>query len=64
LPFDDEIAHKMGVTMEEEIRKYARKLGADALGFASLENYRSPQSPDLKTILPKASPQKPSQESP
>jgi len=44
----------MVVTIEEEIRKYGRELGADAVGFASIENYRSPKSPDLKTILPEA----------
>jgi epoxyqueuosine reductase len=44
----------MAVTIEEEIKKYGRELGADAVGFASIENYRSPKSPDLKTILPEA----------
>ena len=42
------------MTVEEEIRKYGRELGADAVGFASLEAYRSPKSPELKTILPEA----------
>lgn len=42
------------MTIEEEIRKYGRELGADAVGFASIANYRSPKSPDPKTILPKA----------
>jgi len=44
----------MDVTIEEEIRKYGCELGADALGFASLESYRSPKSPNLNTILPNA----------
>jgi hypothetical protein len=44
----------MSIGMEEEIRKYGRELGADTVGFASVENYRSPKSPDLKTILPNA----------
>jgi len=44
----------MSIGMEEEIRKYSRELGADTVGFASVENYRSPKSPDLKTILPNA----------
>ena len=44
----------MAVTIEEEIRKYSRELGADAVGFASIENYRSPKSPDPKTILANA----------
>jgi epoxyqueuosine reductase QueG len=42
------------VTIEEEIRKYGRELGADAVGIAAAGNYRSPRSPDLKTILPQA----------
>lgn len=44
----------MSITMEEEIRRYGRELGADAVGFASIENYRSPKSPSLRTILPNA----------
>ncbi len=42
------------MTIKEEIRKYGRELGANALGFASLESYRSPKSPNLNTILPNA----------
>ena len=44
----------MAAPVEEEIRKYGRELGADAVGFASIESYRSPKSPNLKTILPNA----------
>ena len=44
----------MGITMEEEIRRYGRELGADVVGFASVESYRSPKSPELKSILPGA----------
>lgn len=42
------------MTIEDEIRKYGRELGADAVGIAAGEDYRSPKSPDLKTSLPGA----------
>jgi len=35
------------------IREQALKLGADAAGFASAEDYRSPRSPDLKSLMPR-----------
>jgi epoxyqueuosine reductase QueG len=35
-----------------DIRHYARQLGADAVGFAAVEDYRSPRSPDPASILP------------
>ena len=37
---------------KEDIRSYAMNLGADAVGFAAIEDYRSGKSPDPKTILP------------
>jgi epoxyqueuosine reductase len=37
---------------KEEIRKWGYDLGADAVGFAAIEDYRSPKSPDPKTLLP------------
>jgi epoxyqueuosine reductase len=38
--------------MKEEIRKYGYSIGADAVGFASIEDYRSQRSLDPKTIMP------------
>ena len=37
---------------ERMIRQFGYELGADAVGFAAIEDYQSPQSPDPKTILP------------
>jgi len=37
---------------KEDIRSYAMNLGADAVGFATIENYQSKKSPDPKMILP------------
>jgi len=37
---------------KEKIRKLGYELGADAVGFAAIEDYQSKQSPDPKTILP------------
>ena len=37
---------------KEDIRNYAMNLGADAVGFASIEDYLSKKSPDPKMILP------------
>ncbi|HON24164.1 MAG TPA: hypothetical protein PKV74_10350, partial [Syntrophales bacterium] len=37
---------------KEDIRSYALNLGADAVGFAAIEDYKSPKSPDPKLILP------------
>jgi epoxyqueuosine reductase len=36
---------------KEDIRSYAMSLGADAVGFAAIEDYQSKKSPDPKTIL-------------
>ncbi|HPI92833.1 MAG TPA: 4Fe-4S binding protein [Deltaproteobacteria bacterium] len=37
---------------KETIRQYCRDLGADAVGFASIDDYRSERSADPKTMLP------------
>ena len=37
---------------KDAIRKLGLKLGADLVGFASIEDYRSERSPDPKTIMP------------
>lgn len=37
---------------KEEIRQFGYELGADAVGFAAIEDYKSKKSPDPKTILP------------
>jgi len=37
---------------KEQIRQVAYELGADAVGFAAVEDYDSPRSPDPGTILP------------
>ncbi len=37
---------------KEEIREYALGIGADVVGFASIEDYQSEKAPDPKTILP------------
>lgn len=37
---------------KEDIRQFGFDLGADAVGFAALEDYKSPRSPDPRTILP------------
>ncbi|MDI9569340.1 MAG: 4Fe-4S binding protein [Pseudomonadota bacterium] len=37
---------------KEDIRGYALNLGADAVGFATIGDYRSKKSPDPKLILP------------
>ena len=37
---------------KEKIRTFGYDLGADAVGFAAVEDYRSKNSPDPKTILP------------
>jgi epoxyqueuosine reductase QueG len=39
---------------KEQIRQYGYELGADAVGFAAMQDYRSKQSPDPRTILPSA----------
>jgi epoxyqueuosine reductase QueG len=37
---------------KEEIREFGLQLGADVVGFASIADYKSPRSPDPRTILP------------
>jgi epoxyqueuosine reductase len=37
---------------KEDIRQYGYDLGADVVGFAAIEDYRSTKSPDPKTLLP------------
>ena len=37
---------------KEQIRQFGHEFGADAVGFAAVEDYQSQQSPDLSTILP------------
>jgi epoxyqueuosine reductase QueG len=39
---------------KEEIRKYGRDLGVDAVGFAAAADYKSPRTPDLQSLLPGA----------
>ena len=42
------------INMKEEIKNYAEEIGVDDIGFASLENYKSPNTPPVKEIFPKA----------
>ncbi len=37
---------------KDAIRKLGLKLGADVVGFASIEDYHSERSPDPKTVMP------------
>ncbi len=37
---------------KEKIREYGLEIGADAVGFASIKDYRSKKSPDPESILP------------
>ncbi|MBW2146305.1 MAG: epoxyqueuosine reductase [Deltaproteobacteria bacterium] len=37
---------------KEQIREFGYELGADAMGFAAIEDYRSEKSPDPRSILP------------
>ena len=37
---------------KEQIKQYGYELGADAIGFAAIQDYQSKQSPDPRTILP------------
>jgi len=37
---------------KDKIREFAQGLGADVLGFASIDDYQSPRSPDPRKILP------------
>jgi hypothetical protein len=38
--------------MKEAIRNFGRGNGADVVGFAAIEDYRSPRTPDPRTLLP------------
>lgn len=38
--------------MKSKIREFALSLGVDDVGFASVADYQSPRTPDLKTIFP------------
>jgi epoxyqueuosine reductase QueG len=40
--------------MKEIIKNYAKEIGADDVGFASVENYKSPNTPPIKEIFPEA----------
>ncbi len=40
--------------MKEKIKNYAKEIGADDIGFTSVENYKSPNSIPIKEIFPKA----------
>jgi len=42
-----------GIMDKKNIRQYGYDLGADVIGFASIEDYKSKKAPDPKTILPK-----------
>ncbi len=37
---------------KDKVRDFALSLGADVVGFASIDDYQSPQSPDPRQILP------------
>jgi epoxyqueuosine reductase len=37
---------------KEQIRQFGYELGADAVGFAAIEDYQSERAPDPRTILP------------
>jgi epoxyqueuosine reductase QueG len=39
---------------KEQIRQFGQQLGADAVGFAAIEDYQSAKAPDPKSILPGA----------
>ena len=41
--------------MKNEIKDYAKDVGVDDIGFASVESYISPNTPPIKEIYPKAS---------
>ncbi|MCX5819342.1 MAG: 4Fe-4S binding protein [Deltaproteobacteria bacterium] len=38
--------------MKEAIRNFGRETGAEVVGFAAIEDYRSPRTPDPRTLLP------------
>jgi epoxyqueuosine reductase QueG len=39
---------------KEQIREYALSLGVDDVGFASAADYKSPRSPELRSLMPEA----------
>jgi epoxyqueuosine reductase QueG len=51
LMYNSEIKEK-NMMGKERIRQYGIDLGADVVGFAAIEDYHSPLSPDPRTILP------------
>jgi epoxyqueuosine reductase len=40
--------------MKDEIENFAKEIGVDDIGFASVNNYKSPNTPSIKDIYPKA----------
>src|SRR3990172_2962679 len=40
--------------MREKIKKFAREMGVDDVGIAAVTDYKSPRSPDLRSIFPEA----------
>ena len=46
------VLEREGFMNKEDIRAWGYEFGADAVGFAAIEDYRSPKSPDAKTLLP------------
>ncbi|MGE5396550.1 MAG: epoxyqueuosine reductase [Chitinophagales bacterium] len=38
--------------MKKKIREYALSLGLDDVGFASIDDYQSPRTPEIKTLFP------------
>ncbi len=39
--------------MKKEIKKFAKDVGVDYTGFASIKNYKSPNTPPIREIYPK-----------
>ena len=40
--------------MKDMIKNFAKDVGVDDIGFASIENYNSPNTPPIKEIYSKA----------
>ena len=40
--------------MKEKIKKFVREMGVDDVGIAAAKDYKSPRSPDLRSIFPEA----------
>lgn len=40
--------------MKEKIREYIKSLGVDDVGFADIKDYKSPNSPEIKSFFPEA----------